>query len=199
VSLTELLDHLVAVGPPRGREGNVTGCDDVVVPVSVVFISDTHLPKRARDLPDSLWDRIVTCDVVVHAGDWVDVALLDELERRARRVVGVYGNNDHGVLRERLPEVARVELGGVRFAVVHETGDAKGREQRCAQRFPDADVLVFGHSHIPWDTTASTGLRLLNPGSPTDRRRQPHGTYVTATAADGELRDVTFHAIPPRG
>ena len=83
-------------------------------------------------------------------------------------------------------------------AVVHETGDAKGREARCAARFPDADLLVFGHSHIPWDTTAPNGLRLLNPGSPTDRRRQPHGTFVTAVAADGELRDVVFHAVPPR-
>ena len=164
----------------------------------MVFISDTHVPKRARDLPDPLWDRLVTCDVVVHAGDWVDVALLDELERRASRLVGVYGNNDHGELRRRLPEVARVELEGVRFAVVHETGDAKGREQRCAERFPDVDVLVFGHSHIPWDTTAPNGLRLLNPGSPTDRRRQPFATYLTGTADGGQLVDVTLHRLPVR-
>jgi hypothetical protein len=137
-------------------------------------------------------------DVVVHAGDWVDLALLDRLEERSRRLIAVYGNNDHGPFRERLPEVARAEIEGVRLAVVHETGTAKGREARCAARFPDTDVLVFGHSHIPWDTTAATGLRLLNPGSPTDRRRQPHGTFVTATAADGALHDVTFHAVPPR-
>ncbi|CAA9251704.1 MAG: Phosphoesterase [uncultured Blastococcus sp.] len=160
--------------------------------------SDTHIPKRSRDLPHSLWTAISLADVVVHAGDWVDVALLDLLETRSRRLVAVYGNNDHGALRERLPEVARAELEGVRFAVVHETGDAKGREPRCAARFPDADVLVFGHSHIPWDTTAPSGLRLLNPGSPTDRRRQPHGTYVTAVADAGRLRDVVFHAVPPR-
>jgi len=110
--------------------------------------------------------------------------------------VAVYGNNDHGALRERLPEVARVELEGVRFAVVHETGDAKGRERRCAERFPDVDVLVFGHSHIPWDTVADTGLRLLNPGSPTDRRRQPAGTYLTAVVDAGRLVDVTLHALP---
>lgn len=176
----------------------VGGCDDGVVPVSVVFIADTHVPKRARDLPDPLWDRIEAADVVVHAGDWVDVALLDELTQRARQLVGVYGNNDHGVLRDRLPEVARVELDGVRLAVVHETGDVKGREQRCAARFPDVDVLVFGHSHIPWDTTASTGLRLLNPGSPTDRRRQPFATYLTATAEAGQLRDVALHRLPVR-
>lgn len=166
--------------------------------VSVVLTADTHLPKRARDLPDPLWQQIEAADVVVHAGDWVDVTLLDELERRSRRLVGVYGNNDHGVLRDRLPEVARVELDGVRFAVVHETGDAKGREQRCAAAFPDVDVLVFGHSHIPWDTTTATGLRLLNPGSPTDRRRQPFATYLTATADAGRLRDVVLHPLPVR-
>jgi hypothetical protein len=160
--------------------------------------SDTHVPKRARDLPHALWAAIEAADVVVHAGDWVDAALLDRMEQRARRLLAVYGNNDHGVLRQRLPEVASVELDGLRLAVVHETGDRKGREQRCAARFPDADVLVFGHSHIPWDTTASTGLRLINPGSPTDRRRQPHGTFVTATVADGALRDVAFHPVPPR-
>jgi putative phosphoesterase len=168
------------------------------VAVHLVLTSDTHLPKRARDLPHALWTAIEAADVVVHAGDWVDVALLDRLEARSRRLLGVYGNNDHGPLRKRLPAVARAEIEGIRFAVVHETGDAKGRELRCAARFPDTDVLVFGHSHIPWDTTAPTGLRLLNPGSPTDRRRQPHGTFVTAVAEDGELRDVTFHAIPPR-
>jgi putative phosphoesterase len=167
------------------------------VSVSVVFISDTHVPKRARDLPDSLWDRIETSDVVVHAGDWVDVALLDEMERRSRRLVGVYGNNDHGALRVRLPEVAHVNIEGLRVAVVHETGGAPGRERRCAERFPDVDVLVFGHSHIPWDTTG-TGLRLLNPGSPTDRRRQPHATYLTATVDDGRLGDLTLHRLPVR-
>jgi uncharacterized protein len=166
------------------------------VPVSLVLTSDTHVPRRSRDLPHLLWGAIEAADVVVHAGDWVDVALLDELERRAARLVGVYGNNDHGPLRERLPEVARAEIEGVRLAVVHETGDRKGREARCAARFPGTDVLVFGHSHIPWDTTAPGGLRLLNPGSPTDRRRQPHGTFVTAVAAGGALHDVTFHTVP---
>jgi hypothetical protein len=141
---------------------------------------------------------VSAADVVFHAGDWVDVALLDQFEKRARRLIAVHGNNDHGPLRDRLPEIARAEIEGLRFAVVHETGDAKGREERCAARFPGTDVLVFGHSHIPWDTTARNGLRLLNPGSPTDRRRQPHGTYVTAVAADGALHDVTFHAVPPR-
>lgn len=164
----------------------------------VLMTADTHLPKRARRLPDELWAAVEAADLVLHAGDWVDVALLDELEARSRRLVGVHGNNDHGVLRERLPEVARVEVEGLRFAVVHETGPATGRERRCDERFPDTDVLVFGHSHIPWDTTTPTGLRLLNPGSPTDRRRQPVCTYLTATATDGRLDDVVLHPLPRR-
>jgi uncharacterized protein len=110
----------------------------------------------------------------------------------------VYGNNDGPPLRARLPEVARVELGGVRFAVVHETGDKAGREARCSAAYADVDVLVFGHSHIPWDTTTATGLRLLNPGSPTDRRRQPTCTYLTASVEGGGLRDVVLHHLPSR-
>ena len=140
--------------------------------------------------------------MVVHAGDWVSVDLLGELEARARRLIGVYGNNDGPALRARLPEVARVELAGVRAAVVHETGAAAGRERRCAAAYPDVDLLVFGHSHIPWDMTATrpdgSTLRLLNPGSPTDRRRQPTFTWMTAVARDGRLEAVTLHHLPPR-
>lgn len=158
-------------------------------------MSDTHLPKRARELPAELWAAVDEADVVVHAGDWVDVAALDALEKRSRRLIACYGNNDGAELRARLPEVARAELDGVRLAVVHETGDKKGREARCAAAFPDADVLVFGHSHIPWDTTAPEGLRLLNPGSPTDRRREPYCTYMTAVIEGGALRKVTLHRI----
>ncbi|HEY4632193.1 MAG TPA: metallophosphoesterase [Blastococcus sp.] len=169
------------------------------MPASLVMTADTHVPRRARDLPHSLWAAIADADVVVHAGDWVDAALLDQLETRSRRLLAVYGNNDHGSLRERLPEIARAEIEGIRFAVVHETGDAKRRELRCAARFPDADVLVFGHSHIPWDTVTDSGLRLLNPGSPTDRRRQPTFTWMTATAADGALTGVRLHHLEPAG
>jgi hypothetical protein len=165
--------------------------------VRLLLMSDTHLPKRAKQLPGRLLDELPRADVVFHAGDWVDAATLDLLESRSARLVGVYGNNDGPELRARLPEVAYVELGGLRFAVVHETGAAQGREARCAARYPDTDVLVFGHSHIPWDTTAPGGLRLLNPGSPTDRRRQPYCTYMTATVADGRLADVQLHRLPP--
>lgn len=159
-------------------------------------MSDTHVPARAKSLPVELLDLVPRVDVVVHAGDWIDTPTLDLLEERARRLVGVYGNNDGPPLRARLPEVAYADLGGVRFAVVHETGPAQGRERRCAERYPDVDVLVFGHSHIPWDSTAGDRLRLLNPGSPTDRRRQPFCTYMTARVADGRLDDVRLHRLP---
>jgi putative phosphoesterase len=163
--------------------------------VRLVITSDTHLPARARDLPAQLWAAVDAADVVVHAGDWVSVEALDALQARAARLVGVYGNNDGPALRARLPEIARVQLDGLRMAVVHETGPAAGRETRCAARFPDVDVLVFGHSHIPWDTVAPGGLRLLNPGSPTDRRRQPYATFLTAAVVSGDLADVQLHRI----
>ena len=163
--------------------------------VSLLLISDTHIPGRARDLPVPVWDQVTHADVVVHAGDWVDVALLDELERRAARLIACWGNNDGPELRARLPERADATLAGVRFTVTHETGAAAGRDARMSRLYPDTDVLVFGHSHIPWDTTTATGLRLLNPGSPTDRRRQPHCTYMTAVATGGTLAEVTLHTV----
>ena len=164
----------------------------------LVLTSDTHLPRRARDLPAPLWAAVDDADVVVHAGDWVDVAALDALAARSARLIGCYGNNDGPALRARLPEIAYAELDGLRLAVIHETGPSAGRDERCAARFPDVDLLVFGHSHIPWDTTARSGLRLLNPGSPTDRRRQPFATFMTATIAGGRLTEVTLHRLPPR-
>ncbi|MFC9729673.1 metallophosphoesterase family protein [Streptomyces roseolus] len=167
-------------------------------PVRLLLVSDTHVPLRARRLPDELLRETDRADAVIHAGDWVDVATLDLMEGRAQRLIGVFGNNDGADLRERLPEVARVELGGLRFGVVHETGPARGREARCAALYPDLDVLVFGHSHIPWDSEAPGGLRLLNPGSPTDRRRQPHRTFMTCAVADGALGEVVLHRLPTR-
>ena len=164
----------------------------------LLLIADTHVPKRARELPGRVWDEVADADVVIHAGDWVEPSLLDALETKSRRLVGCWGNNDGAELRRRLPERADATLGGLRFTVVHETGAATGREARMANEYPDTDVLVFGHSHIPWDTTTPRGLRLLNPGSPTDRRRQPAGTYLTARVAAGALRDVVLHPVPPR-
>jgi putative phosphoesterase len=158
----------------------------------LLLISDTHVPARARRLPDAVWRAVDGADLVIHAGDWVDVATLDALETRAARLVGVAGNNDGAELHARLGEFARVDLEELRIGVVHETGAASGREARMDAAYDDLDVLVFGHSHIPWDTVTTRGIRLLNPGSPTDRRRQPVCTMMTAVADAGVLRDVTL-------
>ena len=163
----------------------------------LVLTTDTHIPRRARDLPGPLWNAVDDADVVIHAGDWVDEATLDALHARSARLIGCHGNNDGPALRARLPEIAYATVDGLRLAVIHDSGPSTGRTQRCAARF-DVDLLVFGHSHIPWDTTAASGLRLLNPGSPTDRRRQPYATYMTATVRDAALHDVTLHRLPPR-
>ncbi len=161
----------------------------------LLLISDTHIPGRARTLPDAVLHEADAADLVIHAGDWVSASVLDELEDHAE-VLGVYGNNDGPDLRARLPEVATREIGGLRFAVIHETGDAARRPAFVDARFGGIDVLVFGHSHIPWDTVTPRGIRLLNPGSPTDRRRQPECTMMTAAIQDGALRDVTLIPVP---
>jgi putative phosphoesterase len=153
--------------------------------VQLLLLADTHLPRRAKDLPSEVWDQVDRADLVVHAGDWVTVDLLDALSTRAD-VLGCWGNNDGPELRARLPEVARRTVAGVRLAVVHETGPSQGREARMDAAYAD-EVLVFGHSHIPWDTVTPRGLRLLNPGSPTDRRSQPYCTYMTLDLPSGAV------------
>jgi uncharacterized protein len=166
------------------------------VTTSFVLLSDTHLPKRAKDLPAPLWADIDAADLVVHAGDWVDLATLDALEARSSRFAGVRGNNDGPEFDDRLPLEARFTVEELRFGLVHETGAAAGRERRMSAAFGDVDVLVFGHSHIPWDSVAPSGLRLLNPGSPTDRRRQPDHTWMRG-AVDGRTLTVELVRLPP--
>jgi putative phosphoesterase len=170
-----------------------------MVGMRLLIISDTHVPARAKDLPSRLWEEVAAADVVIHAGDWVRASLVDELAERSARLVGVYGNNDGPDVRSRLPEVARVTLDGLRLAVVHETGSKAGRETRADRDYPETDLLIFGHSHIPWDSVSPAGMRLLNPGSPTDRRRQPACTYLTAEIAEGRLADVRLHELAPLG
>ena len=163
----------------------------------LLIVSDTHLPTRAKALPDELWSDIEAADLVIHAGDWVTAELLDELTARSRRLLACYGNNDGAELRSRLPLVARDVIEDVRVAVVHETGPARKREERMQQEYPDTDLLIFGHSHIPWDSVAPSGMRLLNPGSPTDRRRQPYCTYLRVEI-DGTTVTSDLRRLPPR-
>lgn len=160
----------------------------------VLILADTHVPKRAKALPASLWEAVAKADVVLHAGDWVELALLEQLAKRSRQLIACYGNNDGPEFTARLPLVARSRIEGIELAIIHETGGKQGRETRMDRQFPDVDVLVFGHSHIPWDTTTPRGMRLLNPGSPTDRRRQPHCSYMTALVDGGNI-SVDLHRL----
>src|SRR3954463_10209546 len=140
-----------------------------------VVLADTHIRRGAkRRLPDAAYDALDTADVILHAGDVVTEDLLNELSGFAP-TYAVLGNNDHE-LGGILPETRLLDLCGVRVAMIHDSGPTKGREGRMRRRFPDADVVVFGHSHAPVDALGVEGQRLLNPGSPTERRGQPHHT-----------------------
>ena len=152
-------------------------------PLAVV-IADTHIPRRARALPEGLIPYLERADLVVHAGDLMDPALLDELAAYAP-VRAVRGNLDP--LDLDLPESLEFELGDFRVAMIHDSGRKQGRRARLRRRFPDARVVVFGHSHIPF-LEDEDGLMLLNPGSPTDKRRQPRHTFALLHAEEGRVR-----------
>jgi putative phosphoesterase len=147
-------------------------------------IADTHVPRRARALPEGLTPHLGRADLILHAGDLMDPALLDELAAYAP-VKAVRGNLDPPDLD--LPQSLEFEFGGVRVAMIHDSGRRQGRRTRLRRRFPDARVVIFGHSHIPFLEDES-GLMLLNPGSPTDRRRQPHHTFALLSAEEGNVR-----------
>ena len=147
-----------------------------------VVIADTHIPRRAKALPEDLGPYLERADLVLHAGDLMDPALLDELAAYAP-VKAVRGNLDP----PGLPETLEFEFGGARVAMIHDSGRRQGRRTRLRRRFPDARVVIFGHSHIPFLEDAC-GLMLLNPGSPTDRRRHPHHTFALLHAQGGEVR-----------
>jgi putative phosphoesterase len=156
---------------------------DTLSPLAVV-IADTHLPRRAKTLPGCLIPYLERADLILHAGDLMDPTLLDELAAYApaRAVRGNLDPPEAG-----LPETVQFEFGGVRIAMIHDSGPKRGRRNRMRRRFPGARVVVFGHSHIPW-LEDEEGLLLLNPGSPTDRRRQPEHTFALLRAEDGVVR-----------
>lgn len=144
---------------------------------TVLVVSDTHLrPGGSRRLPDAVYRALEAVDAVLHAGDIVTADLLDELSGFAP-VQAVRGNNDHDPSLSALPETRLDVIDGVRVAMIHDSGPRAGREGRLRRRFPDADVVVFGHSHIPWNATGLDGQLLFNPGSPTERRAQPDHTF----------------------
>jgi len=162
--------------------------------VEVAVLADTHL-SDARTLPDHVWDRLAEADVILHAGDVTGGRLLDELAAVAP-LHAVRGNNDHG-LERRLPDRLEVELGGVRVAMVHDSGARAGRERRLRRWFPGAEVVVFGHSHDPVDAEGIDGQRLFNPGSPIQRRRQPQHTMGWLVLAGGGVVEHRILPLPP--
>jgi len=148
-----------------------------------VVLADTHIPRRAKALPAALSPYLKRADLILHAGDVMDPALLDELAAYAP-VKCVRGNLDPP--EAGLSETLEFKFGGERVAMIHDSGPKKGRRSRISRRFPEARVVVFGHSHIPW-LEDEGGLMLLNPGSPTDKRRQPEHTFALLHAGEGRV------------
>ncbi|MEV4102311.1 metallophosphoesterase family protein [Nonomuraea sp. NPDC049649] len=156
----------------------------------VVALSDTHAPRRWKSCPPRVAGLLAGADVILHAGDVCVPSVIDELSAYAPVHV-VKGNNDGPDLDA--PETLELELDGLRVGMIHDSGPAKGRLARMRRRFPEADLVVFGHSHIPLDESEA-GFRIFNPGSPTDRRRQPHGTVGVLRIEGGEL--VAAEIVP---
>jgi uncharacterized protein len=152
----------------------------------LAVISDTHLPRGARVLPDACVEQLRTADAILHAGDLIELSVLDELERLGPPVHAVRGNVDSAELQARLPLTRMVNLGGARIAMVHDGGPADGRLERLRRRFPDADAVVFGHSHLPL-LEERDGFAIFNPGSPTERRRALRHTMGIATIVGGRV------------
>jgi uncharacterized protein len=161
----------------------------------VVVVADTHLRRSwpNRRLPDAARRILATAEVILHAGDITQAEHLEDLARYAP-VHAVLGNNDPE-LADVLPETVELELAGVRIGMIHDSGPARDRERRLRVRFPDADVVVFGHSHIPWNALGEAGQLLFNPGSPTERRRQPHRTLGVLELADARVLDARIEIV----
>ncbi|MEW9528095.1 metallophosphoesterase family protein [Microbispora sp. NPDC049125] len=157
--------------------------------VKVVVLSDTHAPRRWKSCPLAVAEHLRHADAILHAGDVCTAGVLTELSGYAP-VHAVLGNNDGpDVAAWGAPETLELDLGGLAVAMIHDSGQAAGRTRRMRRRFPGADLVVFGHSHIPMDLTGD-GIRVFNPGSPTDRRRQPHGTIGILDIRDGRLAEA---------
>ncbi len=151
------------------------------------LIADTHMPRGVRRLPEECVRVIAAADLVIHAGDFMRVEAYDEIAAIGPRLVAVHGNVDDAPLRARLPERTEVELSGLKLGVIHDAGPRKGRLARMRRAFPDADAVVFGHSHIPLHERDDAGFQIFNPGSPTERRRSPRHTMGAVTVVGGRL------------
>jgi putative phosphoesterase len=155
--------------------------------VRVAIVSDTHLPRGARALPPECVSRLAEADAILHAGDFIERDVLDELRAYGPPVHAVHGNVDEPELKMLLPARTVVELGGVRIGLVHDAGSAAGRLERLHKDFPATAAVVFGHSHLPLHDEGD-GFQIFNPGSPTDRRRAPAHTMGIADVEDGRVK-----------
>jgi putative phosphoesterase len=153
----------------------------------IAVVSDTHMPKGKRQLPEKCVDQIQAAEAVIHAGDFSEASVLHELEALGPVVLGVVGNVDEPWLRQRLPETLEVEIGGRTVAVIHDAGPKQGRLARLRARFPEADAVAFGHSHLPLHEQEA-GFQIFNPGSPTERRRAPQASMGLLHAEPAGLR-----------
>ena len=156
--------------------------------MQLAIISDTHMPRGERALPAECVERMRAADAILHAGDLVALEVLELLESLGPPVHAVQGNVDDPEVRMRLPAVRVVDAEGARIVMTHDGGPADGRLGRLRRRFPDADAVVFGHSHLPLHETGEDGFQLFNPGSPTERRSAPEHTMGIATVEAGQLR-----------
>lgn len=153
----------------------------------VAIISDTHLPRGERRLPEACLDRVRGADLLLHAGDFMTAAVYREIEAIGPPLHAVYGNVDDFELTQQLPEERVVEAGGARIALLHDAGPATGRLERMRERFGErADALVFGHSHMPLHEEEG-GFQIFNPGSPTERRRAPAHTMGIGRVEHGHV------------
>jgi putative phosphoesterase len=155
--------------------------------VRVAVIADTHLPRGSRALPEACVDRLQRADLIVHAGDLTGLPFLEELLAFGPPVAAVHGNIDEPGVQALLPAERVVEAGEARLGIVHDAGPRPGREERLARRFPGCDAIVYGHTHLP-QTDRHGEVWILNPGSPTERRRAPARTMLELVVTGGQLR-----------
>ena len=160
----------------------------------VAVIADTHLPRGSRRLPDACVERLRRADLILHAGDFVSLAFLEELRGLGPPVEAVHGNADDHAVRATLPDAVTVEAAGARIAMVHVPGPREGREQRLAARFPGCDAVVYGHTHLPQRERRGS-VWILNPGSPTERRRAPVRSMLLLSVGGGTI-DPELVALP---
>jgi uncharacterized protein len=161
--------------------------------VLIAVISDTHLPRGNRTLPAACVERLRSADLILHAGDLMTADVLADLRALGAPVEAVHGNVDDEQVRRLLPSARLVDAGGARIAITHDAGPAVGRLERLRLRFADADAVVFGHSHVPLQERDDSGFQIFNPGSPTDRRRQP--VHTMGLAHVGDDGDLTFEHV----